>query len=235
MTLHSFHWPYHFIHIILLVLNQPQFHPTWYFLFSIWPSYLCTCSSIPESNLQSGLVVYNLLYFTYAPQFVYQLSLPSSRLKFPFVISISSHYLLNLCHSKIKDMISARAQRISLHQVLTKSPPPLSSIGPLVQFILTFLLPSGPPSDLSPEDLDLTLIATCCAVLPTSYSIVLNDIANMSPNCPQCLCPWLPCFHSLVSQVNVEVGSSGRGSSKWVVTHMPLSQQFVIELSDWVS
>ena len=98
--------------------------------FPIWPSYLCTCSSIPESNLQSGLIVYNLLYFTYASQFVYQLSLPSSRLKFPFMISVFSHYLLSLCHSEIKDMTSARAWHISLHQVLTKSPPPLPSVRP---------------------------------------------------------------------------------------------------------
>ena len=138
MTLHSFHWPYHFIHITLLVLIQPQFHPTWYFPFFIWPSYLCTCSSIPESDLWSELVVYNLLYFTYAPQFIYQLSLPSSRLKFPFVISVSSHYPLNLCCSEIKHTTSARVQHISLCQVLTKSPSPLSSIRPPVQFILTF-------------------------------------------------------------------------------------------------
>ena len=97
--------------------------------FPIWPSYLCTCSSIPESDLQSRLVVYNLLYFTYAPQFIYQLSLPSSCLKFPFVFSVSSHYLLSLCHSEIKDTTLARARHISLCQVLTKSPPPLSSIG----------------------------------------------------------------------------------------------------------
>ena len=74
------------------------------------------------------------------------------------MISVFSHYLLNLCHSEIKDTISARAQHISLCQVLTKSPPPLFSIGPLVQFVLTFLLPSGPLLDLSPEDPDLTLV-----------------------------------------------------------------------------
>ena len=110
-----------------------------------------------ESDLQSRLVVYNnLLYFTYAPQFVYQLSLPSSHSKFPFMISISSHYLLNLCHSEIKDTTSARAWHISLHQVLTKSPSLLSSVEPLVQFVLTFLLSSRPLSDLSLEDPDLT-------------------------------------------------------------------------------
>ena len=121
--------------------------------------HLChCCSSIPKSNLQSRLVVYNLLYFTYAPQFIYQLSLPSSHSKFPFMISISFPYPLNLCHSEIKDMISARAWHISLRQVLTKSPPLLFSIGPLVQFILTFLLSSGPPLDLSPENLDLIIL-----------------------------------------------------------------------------
>ena len=94
--------------------------------------HLChCCSSIPKSNLQSRLVVYNLLYFTYAPQFIYQLSLPSSHSKFPFMISISFPYPLNLCHSEIKDMISARAWHISLRQVLTRSPRLLFSIGPI--------------------------------------------------------------------------------------------------------
>ena len=49
------------------------------------------------------------------------------------MISVFSHYLLSLCRSKIKDMTSARAQHISLCQVLTKSPPPLP-----------FIKPSGP-------------------------------------------------------------------------------------------
>ena len=141
-------------------------HMIQYFPFSIWPLYLCTCSSIPEFDLRSELVVYNLLYFTYAPQFVCQLSLPSSHSKFPFVISVSCHYSLNICCPKIKNTTSARAWHISLHQVLTKSPPLLSSIGPPVQFVLTFLLPSGPPPDLSPEDSDLTVYCwmACLAV-----------------------------------------------------------------------
>ena len=46
------------------------------------------------------------------------------------MISVSSHYLLSLCHSEIKDTTSARVRHISLRQVLTKSPPLLSSVGP---------------------------------------------------------------------------------------------------------
>ena len=63
--------------------------------------------------------------------------------------------LISVSHDTV--VSNKHEERTRHYYVIFQHPPPLSSIGPPVQFILAFFLSSRPPLDLSLEDPDLKM------------------------------------------------------------------------------